>query len=73
MHEGAHFKWWLFICNLGKNTREAIGCGISAATLEDKWEHGVQLLLTRCDNTEARLQVLQKPRGSTATRLLDSF
>ena len=24
VHDAAHFKWWLFICNLGKNTRELI-------------------------------------------------
>jgi hypothetical protein len=70
MHEGAHFKWWLFICNLGKNTRETIGCGIVAATLENKWEHGVQLLLTRSDNTEAKLQLLQQSHGRYITRLL---
>ena len=69
-HEGAHFKWWLFICNLGKNTRETIGCGIVAATLENTWENGVQLLLTRSDNTEARLQLLEHSRGRYTTRLL---
>ena len=70
VHEAAHFKWWLFICNLGKNTREIIGCGIVAATLENKWEHGVQLLLTRSINTEARLQLLQQPNGRYITQML---
>ena len=70
MPEGAYFKWWLFICNLGKVARETIGCGIVAATLENKWEGGVQLLLKRSDNTEAKLQILQQPHGSYITRLL---
>ena len=70
MTEGAHFKWWLFICNLGKDTREIIGGGIVAATLEDKWKHGVQLLLTRSDKTEARLQIAQHHSGGYSTRLL---
>ena len=56
---GAHdFKWWLWICNIG-HTCEIIGCGIVAATLESKRAHCVQLLLTRSDNTEARLQLRQ--------------
>jgi hypothetical protein len=42
--ESAAFKWWLFICNLGDNTRYTIGSGIVAATLEEKWDTGVQLL-----------------------------
>ena len=69
MNEGAHFKWWLFICNLGKNTREIIGCGIVAATLEHKWEHGVQILLTRSDATEAKLEIVQQPHGGCITQL----
>ena len=53
-----HFKWWLCICNI-TNAREIIGCGIVAATLENKRAHCVQLLLTRSDNTEARLELRQ--------------
>ena len=68
--EDAHFKWWLFICNLGKDTRGIIGGGIVAATLEDKWEYGVQLLLTRSDKTEARLQIVQHLDGKFSTGLL---
>ena len=56
--EAHHFKWWLWICNIG-NAREIIGCGIVAATLESKRAHCVQLLLTRSDNTEARLELRQ--------------
>ena len=68
--DDADFKWWLFICNLGKYTREVFGCGIVAVTLEDKWEQGVQLLVTRSDNTYARLQLLQRSNGHCVTRLL---
>ena len=34
--EDAPFKWWLFVCNLGKITQEVIGPGLTAATLEHK-------------------------------------
>ena len=47
----ASFKWWLFVCNLGKNTREVMGPGIMAAALEEKTETYAQVLLTRSDNT----------------------
>ena len=66
----APFKWWLFACNLGNNTREVIGGGIIAAALETKWDHTVQILFTRSDNTEARVQITQPPRGKCWTRLL---
>ena len=49
---------------------ETIGCGIVAVTLESTWENGVQLLLTRSDNTEARLQLLEHRHGRYTTRLL---
>ena len=54
--EDAPFKWWLFVCNLGKNTREVIGPGLTAATLEQKSKKGVGLLFTRSDG--ARVQLL---------------
>ena len=69
---GAHdFKWWLWICNIG-NAREIIGCGIVAATLENKRAHCVQLLLTRSDNTEARLQLLQLSQNRYSVQLAAS-
>jgi hypothetical protein len=71
--EDSSFPWWLFLANLGKNTQEVIGDGVVAATLEDKWEDRVQLLLTRSDGTEARLQILQPPRGTCVVRLLPSL
>ena len=65
----AKFEWWLFICNLGNNTVETIGCGIVEATLDDTWHDGVQLSLTRNDNTTAKLQIIQKNRGRYTTHL----
>ena len=64
-----HFKWWLWICNIG-NAREIIGCGIVAATLENKRAHCVQLLLTRSDNTEARLQLRRHSDNQYSAKLL---
>ena len=55
MPEAHHFKWWLWICNI-ENARD-IGRGIVAATLENQQAQCVQLLLTRSDNTEARLEL----------------
>ena len=67
--EAHHFKWWLWICNIG-NAREIIGCGIVAATLENKWVHSVQLLLTRSDNTEAKLQLRRRSHKRYITKVL---
>ena len=53
----AEFKWWLFVCNLGKNTCGVIGPGIVAAALEQKTNTYAQLLFVREDNTEVRLSV----------------
>jgi hypothetical protein len=69
-HEDFSFPWWLFLANLGKNTQAVIGDGVVAAMLEDTWEDRVQLLLTRSDGTEARLHILQPPRGTCVVRLL---
>ena len=58
--EEASFKWWLFVCNLGKNTRELIGCGLTAATLEHKSQEtdfSQRLLFTRSDGTSVQLLV----------------
>ena len=61
--EDAPFKWWLFVCNLGKNTQEVIGPGLTAATLEHKNQDAIGLLFTRSDGTSVRLSVSQ--RGTT--------
>ena len=55
--EDAPFKWWLFVCNLGKNTQELIGPGLTAATLEHKSQNTIRLLFTRSDGTSVQLSV----------------
>ena len=60
--EDASFKWWLFVCNLGQKTREVIGPGLTAATLEHKsqiWDplNSIGLLFTRIDGTSVQLLV----------------
>ena len=63
--EDAPFKWWLFVCNLGKNTQEVIGPGLTAATLEHKRKNAIGLLFTRSDGTSVQLLV-----SSEATRIV---
>ena len=60
--EDAPFKWWLFVCNLGKNTQAVIGPGLTAATLEHKLLYGnhVRLLFTRSDGTSVQLLVSER-------------
>ena len=67
--EAHHFKWWLWICNI-ENARDIIGCGIVAATLENKQAQCVQLLLTRSDNTEARLELRHYSHKRYTTKVL---
>ena len=55
--EDAPFKWWLFVCNLGKNTQELIGPGLTAATLEHKSQNTIRFLFTRTDGTSVQLLV----------------
>ena len=63
--EDAPFKWWLFVCNLGKKTQKVIGPGLTAATLEHKSQNAIGLLFTRCDGTS--VQLLMSPE---ATRIV---
>ena len=63
--EDAPFKWWLFVCNLGKNTQAVIGPGLTAATLEHKIENDIRLLFTRGDGTSVQLLV-----SPNATRIV---
>ena len=63
--EDASFNWWLFVCNLGKNTQEVIGPGLTAATLEHKRENAIGLLFTRSDGTSVQLLV-----SPVATRIV---
>lgn len=56
----APFKWWLFVCNLGKKTREVFGPGIIAASLEEKTRNHAQLIFTRCDHTEITVAINPK-------------
>ena len=67
--EAHHFKWWLWICNIEK-ARDIIGRGIVAATLENKQAQCVQLLLTRSDNTEARLELRHYSQTRYTTKVL---
>ena len=60
--EDAPFKWWLFVCNLGKNTQEVIGPGLTAATLQHKSQDAIGLLFTRSDGTS--VQLLVSPKGT---------
>ena len=55
--EDAPFKWWLFVCNLGKNTQEVIGPGLTAAARTSKG-----LLFTRNDGTS--VQLLMSPQAT---------
>ena len=55
--EDAPFKWWLFVCNLGKKTQEVIGPGLIAARLEHKSQDAMGLLFTRSDGTSVQLLV----------------
>ena len=60
--EDAPFKWWFFVCNVGKKTRELIGPGLTEARLEHKLLHGnhVGLLFTRSDGTSVQLLVSER-------------
>ena len=60
--QDAPFKWWLFVCNLGKHTQEVIGPGLTTATLEHKGQNAIGLLFTRSDGTS--VQLLMSP-GAT--------
>ena len=68
--ESPAFKRWLFINNVGGETRDSIGSGIVAVTLEEKWPTRVQLLLTRSDHTEVKLQIVQNRHGACTTEVL---
>ena len=46
------------------------GDGLVAVAFEEKWDYGIQLLLTRKDGTEARLQISLDRHGGHNTRLL---
>ena len=66
-NEQSPFKWWLFACNLGHHTRSVIGDGLVSAALQQNSHEVVELLITRVDDTVARICIVpQLPAGLKA-------
>ena len=65
------FKWWLFLSNLGPNTRQAFGSGITSVQIH-KRENMIGL---RTEHTDSAVQwvILTPHRNWFKTRLATSF
>jgi hypothetical protein len=51
------FKWWLFVPNLGRDTRRVIGDGLTNAELVDVSHNTASITFTRCDNTTVTVEI----------------
>ena len=69
--EHGNFKWWLFLSNLGPNTRQAFGSGITSVQIH-KREDKIGL---RTQHTDSSVQwvILTPHRNSHKTELAASF
>ena len=65
------FKWWLFLSNLGPNTRKAFGSGITSVQIHKR----EKMIGLRAEDTESAVQwvILTPHRNSVKTRLAPSF
>ena len=65
------FKWWLFLSNLGLNTRKAFGTGITSVQIH-KRENKIGL---RAEHTGSSVQwvILTPHRAGYKTQLATSF
>ena len=61
--DGAVTKWWLWTCNLGKNTAQVIGAGIERAFLTRGSLVEYHFRFVRVDGSEACVVLGQEARG----------
>ena len=60
---GKHILWWLWICNLGNDTRFVIGAGVHAAHMAMNTNHEAVFKFTRIDETECVVKLACIPGG----------
>ena len=66
--DGTRLTWWLWICNLGPSTTDAIGVGVREAHVTMKSEHEAIFEFTRTDHTKCMVRLFCH-QGSSARRL----
>ena len=69
--EHDHFKWWLFLANLGPNTQNAFGTGITSVQIH-KRENKIGIRTTHADSA-VQWVILTPHRAGYKTQLATSF
>ena len=59
----ARFKWWLWLCNLGLETREVLGAGVVRAFLRHRGRFVKHVVCTRADATEITVALTMHAPG----------
>ena len=65
------FKWWLFLANLGANTQQAFGAGITSVQIHKQWPR-IGIRTTHADSA-VQWVILTPHRASYKTQLATSF
>ena len=66
----ARFKWWLWLANLGTQTRAVLGAGVVMAELRHQGLCVKHIVCTRADGTEVTVQLSRHPAtGDLKTRV----
>ena len=63
------FKWWLFVPNLGRDTRRVIGNGLTNAELVNVAHNTASITFTRCDNTTVTVEISAGRNGAHTVRV----
>ena len=62
--DGAHLRWWLWICNLAAFTWRVIGSGVCSAHVAMNGDDEAVFTFTRTDDTECTVRLCYNARGT---------
>ena len=64
----AKFKWWLWLSNLGNESREVLGNGVVAAFIRRQGYYVKHIICTRADGSEVTVELSLHVPGGLQTR-----
>ena len=68
----AKFKWWLWVGNLGKWSRDVLGAGVMKAYLRNHLPNVKYIVCTRADRSEVTLELVLHRYGDVRWRVCAS-
>ena len=68
----AKSKWWLWLPELGNESREVLGTGVASASLRRRGHYVKHVVCTRAGGTEVTVELSLRALGGLQTRALPS-